>query len=113
MDELDRILLSDKEATPRAGFAASVMRAVRQYASAGPPLRFPWSRFVLGLLAGPACILCVPAIRGTGGEYLARAISWEPVIRQIPPSSVLWGIIMLLASLLAVRLTVEFTSESQ
>lgn len=50
-DELDRILGSDELLAPSAGFAAAVMDRVGQDASQPAPLRFPWGRFLAGLLA--------------------------------------------------------------
>jgi hypothetical protein len=51
MDELDRILSSEPPLAPSSGFARGVMEAVRREAEEPPPLRFPWARFAIGLLA--------------------------------------------------------------
>lgn len=59
-DDLDRILSSDDLIEPSSGFAMNVMNAVRRQAAEPPPLRFPWSRFAVGL-AG----CCVAAGAGT------------------------------------------------
>lgn len=41
--ELDRIM-SDDDVIPSAGFAMSVMRAVRRETAAPPAIEFPWAR---------------------------------------------------------------------
>jgi hypothetical protein len=51
MDELDRILSSDETIVASSGFAARVMDAVQDAATAPPPLPFPWGRFAIGLAA--------------------------------------------------------------
>ena len=51
MDELDRILSSEEPLVPSSGFAARVMEAVRDAATAPPPLPFPWGRFAIGVAA--------------------------------------------------------------
>ena len=51
MDEIDRILVSEEALEPSSGFAASVMRAVRDTASELAPLPFPWWRFAIGVIA--------------------------------------------------------------
>ncbi len=50
-DDLDRILSHEQEILPSSGFAASVMEAVRQEASALSPIPFPWKRVLPGLVA--------------------------------------------------------------
>jgi len=58
MDDLDRMLSGDDAVTPSSGFAARVMEAVQQAADEPPPLRFPWWRFAVGVLA---CIVWAAA----------------------------------------------------
>jgi hypothetical protein len=50
-DDLDRILLREAKITPSSGFARSVMAAVRNEATAPPPIPFPWKRALPGLAA--------------------------------------------------------------
>jgi hypothetical protein len=51
MDELDRILSTEEPLVPSSGFTARVMEAVHDAAAQPPPLRFPWGRFMTGVLA--------------------------------------------------------------
>ena len=50
-DELDEILRSDETIEPSPGFMGAVMGAVYQESTEPPPLRFPWSRFGIGVAA--------------------------------------------------------------
>ena len=50
VEALERILADEDEIQPMTGFSARVMRAVREEAAAPPPISFPWSRFVPGLV---------------------------------------------------------------
>jgi hypothetical protein len=50
-DALGRILASEDTLVPSSGFAARVMDAVEESASAPPPLPFPWRRFSLAVVA--------------------------------------------------------------
>ena len=46
MDDLDRILGSQRDISPSAGFAGRVMAAVRREAAGPAPIAFPWHRVV-------------------------------------------------------------------
>jgi hypothetical protein len=48
--ELDTWLRRHDEIVPSSGFAGRVMEAVHQEASALPPIAFPWSRALPGLV---------------------------------------------------------------
>lgn len=50
-DNLDRWLSNDEVLVPSSGFAAGVMDAVRREASAPPPMAFPWTRALPGMVA--------------------------------------------------------------
>ncbi len=50
-EDLDRILSADQDIVASSGFVASVMSAVRDEASAPPPIPFPWKRALPGLAA--------------------------------------------------------------
>jgi len=50
-DELDEILRSDETIEPSPGFVSAVMRATYRESTELPPLRFPWSRFGIGVAA--------------------------------------------------------------
>jgi len=51
MDELDRILSSEKALQPSSGLTAAVMERVRREAAEPEPIAFPWRRFVPGAIA--------------------------------------------------------------
>ena len=57
MKELERILTDDEEVQPMTGFSTRVMRAVREEATATPPIAFPWTRFLPGFLLNLGLIL--------------------------------------------------------
>ena len=50
-DDIDRILLEDDVLVPSSGFVGSVMEAVHVAAESPAPLRFPWRRFSIGIVA--------------------------------------------------------------
>ena len=50
-DELDEILRSEETIEPSPDFVSSVMRAVYRESTELSPLRFPWSRFGIGVAA--------------------------------------------------------------
>jgi hypothetical protein len=64
-DELDQILRSDEIIEPSPGFVSAVMRAVYRESTGLPPLRFPWSRFAIGVAA---CVL----MTGSAGILWSR-----------------------------------------
>ena len=64
-DELDEILRSDDTIEPSPGFVSAVMRATYRELTELPPLRFPWSRFGIGVAA---CAL----MTGSAGALWSR-----------------------------------------
>jgi hypothetical protein len=64
-DELDEILRSDETIEPSPGFVSAVMRATYRESTELPPLRFPWSRFGIGVAA---CAL----MTGSAGALWSR-----------------------------------------
>jgi hypothetical protein len=64
-DDLDSLLAGEDAIAPSAGFARSVMGAVRE-AAAEPPLRFPWGRLALGIVS-------CGVLAATGSMLLAQA----------------------------------------
>lgn len=50
MEYLDRVLSSEEEVVPSAGFTQSVIDAVRRETSGPMPIPFPWRRSLPGLL---------------------------------------------------------------
>lgn len=78
MDRLERILRDDPAIAPSAGFASSVMRAVREEAAAPAAIGFPWRRALFGLglcLASLAAAILVAMGSGadSAGALLAAA----------------------------------------
>ena len=49
--DIERILDDENKILPSSGFEMSVMDAVRQEADRLPPLAFPWSRALPGMIA--------------------------------------------------------------
>jgi hypothetical protein len=64
-DELDEILKSDVTIEPSPRFVSAVMRAIYRESAELPPLRFPWSRFAIGVAA---CAL----MTGSAGALWSR-----------------------------------------
>jgi len=66
--EFDRILSSEGDLVPSSGFASAVMDAVRNEASAPPPIPFPWARALPGIAAGVVALvyLFIEAFRQAG-----------------------------------------------
>jgi|SRR5215471_15723051 len=59
-DDLDPILSREERVLPSSGFAASVMRLVREEAATPPAISFPWKRalpLVGGAILVVACVL--------------------------------------------------------
>jgi hypothetical protein len=82
-EELDRILSAEREILPSPGFAASVMRAVREEACAPPPIPFPWKRLLPGLvvsLVGVGALLAQVAQHGHGGVGAEPASMFVPML---------------------------------
>ncbi|MHC4695369.1 MAG: hypothetical protein ACYTFA_01355 [Planctomycetota bacterium] len=112
-DDLDRILVSEDSITPSGGFLASVMEAVREYRRYEIPIPFPWKRFTIGLLGGLSCtvlsmILLAPELfpfRSPG----VRA--WLPMSQWLCGPEMIWAVLVLAGSLLAVRFSVALTSD--
>ena len=82
MDDLDRILSADDPLVPSSGFAARVMEAVQQAAEEPAPLRFPWWRFSVGVLASVVwAAATVSAVPGLGLSLSAEALPGDAVFR--------------------------------
>ena len=117
-DELDRILSRDAEIVPSSGFASSVMEAVRQEASAPPPIPFPWKRVL------PALIFAVVAFVAAvilGFDQLVAAMTVPPLptvfqtrLEAAMRSSLIaesgWIVLAGLLTLLSVNLSMRFVS---
>ena len=97
MDDLERLLLNDDALVPSSGFASSVMEAVQRAADEPPPLRFPWWRFIVGVVG---CIAWAGAAIGVLGE-LELAPPTEPLLSlAVAGASVAqWALAIALVSL--------------
>jgi len=73
-DEIERALRAEPLLEPSAGFAASVMAAVRAEATTPPPLAFPWRR-------------ALPAIACAGLCVVATAIAFGSAMAAAPPAA--------------------------
>lgn len=85
-DHFDEILSRADDIVPSSDFITNVMAAVRQEASAPPPIPFPWKRVMPGLAVG-AC---------TFGAFLVATLApWDGGPVQVAPglSSVLYAIV--------------------
>jgi hypothetical protein len=113
-DELDRILLSEEPVTVTDRFATSVMRAVRRYCDQMPAIRFPWGRFATGLAGGLFCVavsILILLPEGLPHCGLVDSPTWTQITQRFYGTDVFCIVVTLVGSLLAVRLSVEFTSE--
>jgi hypothetical protein len=97
MDDLDRLLLNDDALVPSSGFASSVMEAVQHAAEEPPPLRFPWWRFIVGVVG---CIVWAGAAISVLGE-LELARPTEPIfsLAAAGASFAQWALTIALVSL--------------
>lgn len=86
-DPIDRILSGEEELVPSAGFAASVMEAVRREAAAPAPIPFPWKRALPVLVLAAMAIVFVPIVAVTAILRLASA----PVSAPPLNTSFLWA----------------------
>ena len=97
MDDLERLLSKDDALVPSSGFASSVMDAVQRAADEPPPLRFPWWRFIVGVVG---CVVWAGAAINMLGE-LDLAPPTEPLLSlAVAGASVAqWALAIALVSL--------------
>jgi hypothetical protein len=86
--ELDRILSSEAGLVPSSGFASSVMDAVRNEASAPPPIPFPWKRALPGIAAGVLAlvVLLIGALRQSGDNSVSAPSLLERTWSSLTPA---------------------------
>lgn len=120
-DELDRILSKRDDIQPSSGFAASVMEAVRNEASAPPPIPFPWKRalpvFLLaGIVLASVFIAGIAAIasasRGEAAPQIATS-AWSFLTlygQGTVGTDVAWTAVALLAAFGSVKLSMRLAS---
>lgn len=73
LDNLDRILLNHDSLLPSSGFAASVMDAIQQQATAPAPIPFPWKRALPGIIAMLAALAFLGRFLATSVDSLGRS----------------------------------------
>jgi hypothetical protein len=78
--ELDHILLTHMNAateqlTPSSGFTQSVMDAIREQATAPPPIPFPWKRLLPAAIALLGTLLVFAVFAGRQASPLTGAFS--------------------------------------
>ena len=88
IDDLDPILSKEEAPVPSRDFVAQVMAAVQQAAGEPPPLRFPWRRFALGIVA--CAVWAFAGVEVLPGLALLLGDPLSPFIR--PDSPLLVGI---------------------
>jgi len=82
-DELDRILSKQDDIQPSSGFAVSVMEAVREEATAPPPIPFPWKR-ALPILLFAVLALAAVAVAGVAAiTQIGRGATGPPVAASL------------------------------
>jgi len=114
--EIDRILSRDAELVPSSGFAAAVMDAVRDEASAPPPIPFPWTRALPGLAAWALALafLSIAAFRQPAQSIPASSTGLNvfsaltPVLRASQATGAGWIVAALLLSYISVKLALLF-----
>jgi len=102
-DELDEILMSDETIEPSPGFVSTVMHAVYLESTELPPLRFPWSRFGIGVAA---CVLMTgfagalwSRVEVSAPRVLMHLASLNPVLPQLAYAPAILLITLVLLSL--------------
>jgi len=121
-DPMDRILLKREEILASAGFAASVMEAVRREAETPQPIPFPWKRALPVLvLAAPVLVLVLVAgiaavweLSRTPGTAHAAALStsgaWTWLVSFFPHGiggAIGWAVLSLLTAFVSVRISLR------
>ena len=115
MDELDRILSTERQITPSPGFAHSVMRAVRHEAEAPPAIPFPWRRMMP--LIGAAAVLVVallisiPYGPATGPSPIAESAVMKQLLTTFTALPIGYLTAALLGSFITVRLSLRMVSD--
>src|SRR4029077_1553785 len=107
MDELDRILSSDRTITPSRDFTFAVMQAVERQAASPSLILFPWRH----LLSGVASILV--AAGGIFWFTVTPALRAGPILQALssPISlALIGGGAVLLASLWSINAAVRYTT---
>ena len=119
--EIDPVLSGQDELLPSAGFAASVMDAVRREAAAPPPIPFPWKRALAGLALAVVALGLLAALgvftitQHTGGSIAPQTagnLPWN-LAQGLPEkikTAALWTALALLATLVTVKLSMRLAA---
>jgi hypothetical protein len=110
-NDLARILSDEQEILPSSGFTASVMEAVRQEASAPPPIPFPWKRVIPGIVA--SCFLLVALAFQVHAQLQQEAASqlpsaWVSIFSATLETAMRRGVHWIIAALLLAFASVKF-----
>ena len=114
MDELDRILSTERSVTPSPYFASSVMRAVRYEATAPPAIPFPWSRMMPIIAA--AGVLIISALLSlaygpaAGPSQVVESATMKQLLTAVAALPIGDCAAALIGSLVAVRLSLRMTA---
>ena len=114
--EFDRILSGEADLVPSSGFASAVMDAVRQEASAPPPIPFPWKRALPGMAAFALALayLFIGAFRqsvptaAAPSAFASLLSSLAPVFRAAQKVGAGWILAALLLTYLCVKCALLF-----
>ncbi len=99
INELERILANEEELQPMTGFSTRVMRAVREDATATPPIAFPWARFLpgfllnLGLLLGAAVSMILELVTSSRAQLIPAEWFSDPHVQGL-----LWAALTVVGS---------------
>jgi hypothetical protein len=115
-EEFDRILSGEAELVPSSGFASAVMHAVREEASAPPPIPFPWKRALPGIAAFALALvgLFIGAFRQNGATTAAPSAlasllsSMAPAFRAAQAVGAGWILAALLLAFVSVKLSLLY-----
>ncbi len=115
MDELDRILSTERSVTPSRDFAPSVMRAVRHEATAPPAIPFPWRRMMPIIVAAAILIMSVlislPYRPAAGPSYIAESATMRQLLAAFATLPIGYLTAVLIGSLVTVRLSLRMASD--
>ena len=115
MDELDRILSTERSVTPSPDFAHSVMRAVRHEATAPPAIPFPWRRMMPIIAAAAVLIVAVlfslPYSPTAGPSPIADSATMRQLLAAFATLPIGYLTAALIGSLVTVRLSLRMTSD--
>jgi hypothetical protein len=109
--ELDHMLATHMNAskdqlTPSSGFTQSVMDAIREEATAPPPIPFPWKRLL------PASIALLAALIGLGifASHHAPALPNNLAISPAATMNLMWIALAIGLSLIAARISFKLAA---